>query len=158
MRKVGNNKSAQEYYDELINAIVKVGKENRWNYMVYKKIFDVVDKVFDAKEDNGINMKKELHIYMDGNSFEKYGIVTDIIPTHETYVEADKAARGESPVVRTTQVACCSFDYGRRVFIHYKGETHEITIGKCEGTDKEIRKSHNIMRMLLTGAFDWYQG
>ena len=36
-------------------------------------------------------------------------------------------------------------------------EIHEITVGRCKGTKKELRPAHNLERMLLAGAFDWFK-
>lgn len=100
------------------------------------------------------NLKGELHIYMDADSVMAH---TDPDPIILDYITSKNAALSDQNIVRTIQVALCSWDYNRRIFIHWKNECHEITLGECEGTDKEIRKAHNIMNLLLRGAFDWFR-
>lgn len=64
----------------------------------------------------------------------------------------------ENPfMVPTTQTHFLQFKYAKRLFVRVNGEIHEITLGKCEGTDREIRPAHNIEMMLLNGAFDYYR-
>lgn len=61
------------------------------------------------------------------------------------------------PVVHTNQTHFLSWRYAKRLFVHCYGKSHEITVGKCEGTDREIRESHDIERMLLNGEFSWFK-
>jgi len=75
-----------------------------------------------------------------------------------TYRETLNKINNGYEVVNTTQPAFLQFKYAKRLFVRVKGEEHEITLGKCEGTDKEIRKVHNIEKMLLNGAFDYFRG
>jgi hypothetical protein len=63
---------------------------------------------------------------------------------------------GNTKIVNTTQTHFCSFKYAERIFIHTGWEKYEITLGKCDGTIREIKTSQNIERQLLNGEFDWY--
>lgn len=149
--KVENKYTAQEYYGKLVKAVKNQQKKDRnWNYMVYKEFLDSIDKVFEAKEEYDPISDRELHIHISQSTMEGKVLAT--------YNAADYEARTSQNIVHTTQLACCSFKYNRRIFIHihYGGEVHEITLGDCEGTKKRIDKSTDILDMLLSGEFDWF--
>lgn len=74
-----------------------------------------------------------------------------------TYCETRLAIQKNKAVINTTQTHFCSFDAGRKIFVHFNDKIHEIQIGNCEGTDKELRFCHNVEKLLLAGAFDWFQ-
>lgn len=60
-------------------------------------------------------------------------------------------------VLHTTLTHFLSFSYGKRLFVHTPDrKVHEITLGECEGTDKDIRVAHNIEKLLIAGEFDWF--
>ena len=75
-----------------------------------------------------------------------------------TYQDTVDMLNADISIIHTTQPAFLQFKYAKRLFIILNKEIHEITLGKCEGTDKEIRKAHNIEKMLLNGAFDYFRG
>ena len=94
--------------------------------------------------------QKELHIHLDLHECE--------LIENTTFVTTEKALdKGEKLAIHTTQTHFCQFDYGRRLFVHANGEVHEITLGECEGTDKEIREAHNIEKILIAGTFSWWR-
>lgn len=93
--------------------------------------------------------EKSFHLYMD---------VDDTRYILHSYVKTKDAIDNEFPVIMTTQVCLCKtslFEKGYRIFVYPKvGERFEITLGKCECTDKEIRMAHSLDKMLLNGAFN----
>lgn len=89
---------------------------------------------------------KELYLYLD-NSVCGF-LCKDYLQTLYWIQHRD--------IVNTTQTAFLSFKYAERLFVVLDDVVHEITLGKCEGTDKEIREAHNIEKMLLNRAFNWF--
>ena len=93
-------------------------------------------------------MTQELHIYLDGSS--------DRCLT--TWAETHAALSLGSDVVCTTQLAALNFANAERLFVHTcDGVCHEITLGQCEGTMREIKFAHNLVKLILNGEFDWYR-
>lgn len=93
----------------------------------------------------------EFHLYL----YE----VPSAYPFVHSYEKVEKKiARHEH--VHTTQLCFCDgnlFSKGYRIFVHPRArEKHEITLSDCEGTNREIRPSHRLWHMIITGVFDWY--
>lgn len=79
----------------------------------------------------------------------------DIYFTYEeTYSELNQGRRE----IYTTVPHFLSFKYAKKLFVHINSEVYEITIGKCCGTTREIKKTHNIEKLLFAGEFDWWKG
>ena len=111
-------------------------------------------------------MLKEIHLHLEMKLYDiekGYYIYEDYI---ETKKMIQKALNDQDfdYIIHTTQPHFLSFDYlPARLFVHFynkdnQEEIHEITLGSCEGTDKELREAHNLERMLLAGSFDWWKG
>lgn len=110
-------------------------------------------------------MLKEIHLHLDVRqpNLSKYFIIDDYVHTEKVIKKALKNKDVEF-VIHTTQPHFLSFKYlPARLFVHFynKGdqeEIHEISLGRCEGTEKELREAHNLERMLLAGSFNWWKG
>lgn len=95
-------------------------------------------------------MNKELHIWLEEPPFDVY---TDFISTEHAILCGEEN-------IDTTQPHFLQFRYGYRLFVHthsHDVKGHEITLGECEGTSKCIREAHNLEKLLLAGAFDWWR-
>ena len=109
-------------------------------------------------------MLKEIHLHLDVRQqcLSKYWIIDDYIHTEREITKA-LSDQDVKVCVHTTQLHFLSFKYlPARLFVHFynkdnKEEIHEITLGRCEGTEKELREAHNLKRMLLAGSFDWWK-
>lgn len=98
-------------------------------------------------------MVKELHLYLEfaPDCLTVLGVCT-------TFKETEVAIKQKKEVVCTTQTHFLSFKYAERLFVRVNGREYEITLGKCEGTSREIKVSHNLERLLFAGEFDWFEG
>jgi len=107
-------------------------------------------------------MLKEIHLHLDpeDDHIRRDYIIYQTFAETKRIIEAAEDDYTLNHIVHTTQPHFLSFDYlPARLFVHFynnnREEIHEITLGSCEGTDKELRKAHNLEKMLLAGSFDW---
>ncbi len=98
-------------------------------------------------------MVKSIFVHLDNSLEELNG---EKLKIYTTYVDTYNAIKRDEPCIRTTQTAFLQFEYAERIFAVVNGETHEITMGDCEGTTREIRRAHNLQKMLIAGVFDWF--
>ena len=75
-----------------------------------------------------------------------------------TVHEVEDALNKDIPYIHTYQVCTLKgyiFELGYHIMIHpYEGEDFELTLGECKNTDREIRITHNLAKMLLNKVFD----
>lgn len=94
---------------------------------------------------------KQIHFYES----ENYNLDT----LCHTWEETEWAFKRQDLCIRTTQMGFLSFstrlfDSGYRIFVHEKDETYEIKLGgKNERTNRELKITHNIFKMWLSGEF-----
>lgn len=92
-------------------------------------------------------MRFELHIYLD-----KYPA-----NTLHSYTETLEALENHQLVVNTTNTYFCKTEYiekGYSLFIHFAdGTKTQIKFGFNESCNKELRKAHNIEKMMYANAF-----
>lgn len=94
-----------------------------------------------------------LILVLDSESIQDSETLTRIQVTYQDTLNLLKA--GE-PIVVTTIPQFLSFEYAKNLTVWYKGEEHDLTLGSCEGTDKEIRFAHNLQKILFAGGFSWF--
>lgn len=95
-------------------------------------------------------MIKELHIWLD--------TVPENIKIILTVNRVNKAIAKQERVIHTVITHFCKTEmiskYGYHIYLHPTENTlQEITLGKCVGTDKSIKESHNIEKLLYGNTF-----
>lgn len=96
-------------------------------------------------------MTKEIHFYLDCT-----------FPPNLTigcYDLTKKAIKNEREIIHTTSIANISLDLldlGYRIFVHRNGRVLECKLGSMDGTEKEIRKAHNLLKLIMGHVFDGY--
>jgi len=95
--------------------------------------------------------EKELHIWMGKPQTDNR--VRTLTNLYETQMAINKGTN----IIHTTQPHVCStanLEKGYIIFAHMlDGETVELKLGHIDGCAKEIRREHNLERMLLAGCF-----
>lgn len=90
-------------------------------------------------------MIKEYHLHLDDDD-----CLTDYCATQ---IEINLG--NSETVIHSTQPTFLSFDVAEELYVHYFGEVYQITLGKCEGTNRIITKEDCLYKLLFVGEFDW---
>ncbi len=98
---------------------------------------------------------RELHLLMDSDSVRRFESCGNTV--HKTYVDTENAVYSQTPLIFTTITHFLRWSFATRLFVHINGGEHELTIGDCEGTTREIRAGHNLEKLLISGEFDWWR-
>lgn len=107
---------------------------------------DFVDAMI-AKDD-----QKEIHFYKD----YPYDVPNDVLLI--THNGTKWAVENSVKVIHTTALTVLSFDLiddGYKIYLH---ENNRVLVCRpgMDGTEKDVRRVHNILRMVVAGVFDNY--
>lgn len=145
----------QSTYDTITNMLTAYanGEENKTVGPDADSIIDALEDLLEMKQHGEIDSTngKELHIVLNDVEYLNGYFV------YSGYFHTLEAIKSNEDVIYTSELLFCSFEWNRRIFVHYNGEIHEITLGKCEGTNRELKQSHVLYKLLLNGEFDWFQ-
>ena len=115
--------------------------------MVELDLQDFVDAMI-AKD----NEEKEIHFYKD----YPYDVPDEVLLI--THNGTKWAINNSVKIIHTTALTMLSFDLldlGYRIFLHENNKVLECKPG-MDGTEKDVRRVHNILRMVVAGVFDNY--
>lgn len=99
---------------------------------------------------------KEIHFYLDKSYCDNPHAICELV---ETYDETETQIDSKKEEIHTTSIANISFDLldlGYRIFVHRNGQILECKLGSMDGTEKEIRKAHNLLKLIMGHVFDEY--
>jgi hypothetical protein len=94
---------------------------------------------------------KEIHFHLDAPY--------DPVRTFHSYDGTNDAIEKGREIIHTTSIANISLDLldlGYRIFVHRNGRVLECKLGSMDGTEKEIRKAHNLLKLIMGHVFDEY--
>lgn len=90
---------------------------------------------------------KEFHLFLYDPPYEI--IQSDYYSTLWSIEEEDEKIVSTQVILCTTKL----FELGYRIFVHdFKG-IYEIKLGKNDCTNREIKMSHNLPKLILNGEF-----
>lgn len=96
---------------------------------------------------------KEIHFYLDETFYdERHPVLCYTYDSTKRFIE-DGAQE-----IHTTSIANISFDLldlGYRIFLHRNNKVLECKPG-MDGTERDIRYEHNILRLIMGHTFDNY--
>lgn len=93
----------------------------------------------------------EIHLWMDSTYQQSPEEI------YFTYQDTYDAIKSKEVIVNTTIPYFLQWKYRRRLFVHINNIQHELTLGDCDGTNRCIREAHNMEKLLLSGAFSWFE-
>lgn len=98
---------------------------------------------------------RELHVLLDSvdvDLMREQGF--DVL---STFVDTERAVYDNTnQCIYTTLTHFLRWNYAGRLFVHVNGETHELNLIDCEGTERVMLPGHNLEKMLISGEFDWW--
>lgn len=92
------------------------------------------------------------------DSFELYPAIYNKIPKRTlcySYFDTEEAINNNIPHIVTYDIGHLSFDLedlGYTIFIGYNGHSKQFYTGMSTANGKELRKAHNLRRLLISGA------
>lgn len=96
---------------------------------------------------------KEFHVWLDTIKFPA-------LVTLQTVYDTTKAKLNcREDIIHTTQTAFLKTSIldEYKLFVHRYGQQIEITLGSCQGTDREIKAGDNLEKLVLAGEFDFHE-
>lgn len=105
-------------------------------------------------------MKNSKTIFFILDSFELYQSVFGSYPKRTlcySYFDTEEAIKNNLSHIVTYDIGHLSFDLedlGYEIFIGYKGHSKQFKVGMSTANGKELRKAHNLRRLLIGGALD----
>lgn len=93
--------------------------------------------------------EKEIHFHKDYPINGMRGL-------YVTHNQTKDAIKRKEHIIHTTSLTNLSFDLlddGYRIYLHENGKVLECKLGSMEGTNKEIRRAHNILRLVVAEVF-----
>lgn len=103
-------------------------------------------------------MNKTIFFILD--SFELYKSIYNTIQERTlcySYFDTEEAINNNIQHIVTYDIGHLSFDLedlGYEIFIGYKGHSKQFYTGMSTANGKELRKGHNLRRLLIGGALD----
>lgn len=91
--------------------------------------------------------EKEFHVYLNKTSATDY----------YSYLGTLEAINDERGIIKTTQLSLLSTTLLEkyRVFLHKDNKQIEITLGDCQGTDRNIKVTDNLEKLVMAGEFNF---
>ena len=97
-------------------------------------------------------MEKEIHFYMNLAKCDKR---SDML---YTFLDTKSAIENNQTEIHTTSIANLGFadllDAEYRIYVHKDGKVLELSVGMKNISRRDIRKAHNMERILRSGFFD----
>lgn len=103
-------------------------------------------------------MNKVIFFVLD--SFKLYSAIYNKVPKRTlcySYFDTEEAIKNNLPHIVTYDIGHLSFDLedlGYTIFIGYNGHSKQFYSGMSTANGKELRKAHNLRRLLIGGALN----
>ena len=97
-------------------------------------------------------MEKEIHFYMNITKCDER---SDML---YTFLDTKTAIENNQTEIHTTSITNLGFadllDDGYRIYLHKDGKVLELSVGMKNIRGRDIRKAHNMEKILRSGFFD----